>query len=406
MARKVRSQKHLAQQRSSSGGIPHDERQPDGRHVPPQTAYLIGYNVGALRMWRKHLEFGPIAGEGEDGLVASSNHLLREVTRFADSLPAKMLTSFNRLTERLRCVSQRIIATPQRGAFGQWDRAWDALRDGVTTCMNEVDLGPWYRLGGGIADYETALLERVETGKTRRFQDLPPLTSLLGAVARLPPPARKLLPSAHRLARLPASSPLKLLEAAIARKGMLSGKEDQCFTATTHAIDFFHKQLLDELGTLPDAAWQKAPSRIKSTKQEVGEPKVEQTVIATASPIRPPMVDVPQVPSGDGFRKGYLGLELNSGSHTARRKVKGKPAVVDLSSRPTLWNLLLLLEGAGDQWVSKDAAHRNWGGIGSQAKVSNGTIDDAYSVLRRILGPLGVTVKTKRRTGSRFEQLP
>jgi hypothetical protein len=219
------------------------------KHLPPQTAYLIGYNVGALRLWRRyvewlpHLEPGQIVAEGDEGLLASSAHLLREVSRFGDSLPSPLFASFQASASQLDEATQRINANSGPVFFGRWDDHWEAVNDAVTRCIEAVGLKPWCRPGHEVADYQTAFQERSECTERLGRRHLPPLSGIQWAIQELPPDARASLASVDRLLKAKADDPLKLFETSSARKGSLSDAEYYSVTAMFHAIDHFSRRL-------------------------------------------------------------------------------------------------------------------------------------------------------------------
>jgi hypothetical protein len=295
--------------------------------------------------------------------------------------------------------------------------------------MEGVSLVPWYRLGREVASYHATLQEQGDSSAILHRRDLPALSDIQRAIAQLPHDARMCLPSADRLVRLPADSPLGLVESSLSRKGTLSDAEDYSVTAMVHAVDYFHKRLFDELGALSEDDWSTLPVPATATSQQLAALEQSQRqlheqlkslpeAIVSAFPAPsagPPPPAPPTLTLGagkqpeesdDGYGKGYLGLQVNRGSCKVRRRVKGRLEVVDFSDKLLLWNLFLKLYGSGEDLFRNEFAKHDWEALGGQCCFSAERLDDAYYRLGKLLKTLDVKVTSRRRLGRLLEQGP
>ncbi len=96
---------------------------------------------------------------------------------------------------------------------------------------------------------------------------------------------------------------------------------------------------------------------------------------------------------------GYLGLVLNQSACQVSRL--GKDQTLG-GAMP--WGVLRILEHSGSDFCSRDMLGRAWGNALYDAP-DLGTLDKVLSDLRKVLTPLGIRIKNRRKLGWRLEEM-
>ncbi|MFO0954421.1 MAG: hypothetical protein U0835_25330 [Isosphaeraceae bacterium] len=103
-------------------------------------------------------------------------------------------------------------------------------------------------------------------------------------------------------------------------------------------------------------------------------------------------------PPGGESGTPYLGLVLDCGNRRVTRP--GRPVeVVEFRGRKLLWELFRQLHEAGDDYLAMELVYAVWTGHGVAERPEKRTVEDSISDLRKLLQPLGVTVRNSRGVG-------